>query len=120
MAQEQTKQEEDFPKWDVALEALVREENKKLERPLLTEDFLRLAKEHAIRFDDIMDTVLRMVILGAWVYTDDKGETQAITQQEFDKMYEGGRLKDEDLHEYTGSWVPTTIEPADTTPEDTE
>lgn len=110
MAQEQTKQEEDFPKWDVALEALVREEHKKQERPLLTEDFLRLAKEHAIRFDDIMDTVLRMVILEAWVYTDSNGKVQPITQEEFDKMYEGGRLKDEDLHEYTGSWIPANIE----------
>jgi hypothetical protein len=110
MAQEQMKQEEEFPKWDVALEALIREENKKLERPLLTDDFLRLAKAHHIRFDDIMDTVLRMVILGAWVYTDDKGEVQPITQEEFDKMYEGGRLKDEDLHEYTGSWTPLNDE----------
>ena len=110
MAQEQLKQEEEFPKWDVALEALIREENKKLERPLLTDDFLRLAKEHAIRFDDIMDTVLRMVILGKWTYTDLKGEITPITQDEFDKMYEGGRLKDEDLKEYTGSWNPINAE----------
>jgi len=110
MAQEQMKQEEEFPKWDVALEALIREENKKLERPLLTSDFLRLAKEHAIRFDDIMDTVLRMVILGEWTYTNPKGEIAPITQEEFDKMYEGGRMKDEDLHEYTGSWTPINAE----------
>ena len=106
MAQEQLKQEEELPKWDVALEALVREEHKKLERPLLTDDFLRLAKEHAIRFDDIMDTVLRMVTLGVWTYADAKGEAQAITQEEVDRMYKGGRLKDEDLKEYDGSWAP--------------
>ena len=106
MAAEQVIQEEEHPKWDVALEALVREENKKLERPLLTDDFLRLAKEHHIRFDDIMDTVLRMVILGKWTYTNLKGEITPITQGEFDKMYESGRLKDEDLHDYTGSWTP--------------
>lgn len=109
MTEDTPKQDEQHPMWDVALAALVKEENRKLERPLLTDDFLRLAKKHAIRFDDIMDTVLRMVIHGEWVYTTAQGKVHPITQDEVDKMYKGGRLKDEDLQEYTGSWMPTDV-----------
>jgi hypothetical protein len=106
MAEAQLEQEMPLPQWDVALEALVKEEYKKLARPLHIDDFLQLAKKHAIRFDDIMDTLLRMVILGEWNYTDADNSPQKITQEAFDKMYEGGRLKDEDLKEYTGNWMP--------------
>lgn len=109
MAEEQLKQEESLPQWDVALEALVLEEHKKQGRTLHINDFLQLAKLHAIRFDDIMDTMLRMVILGAWQYSDADNQSQTITQEAFDKMYESGRLKDEDLKEYTGDWNPVEL-----------
>ena len=44
----------DVPKWDVALEGLIKEEAKKLGRGLRLDDFIRLATENAIRFDDII------------------------------------------------------------------
>ncbi len=98
--------EEEMPQWDVALEALVTEEHQKQGQALRTDDFLRLARAHAIRFDDIMDTVLRMVVIGEWSYRDSAGEVRVITQDEFDRLYESGRLRDEDLIAYTGSWRP--------------
>lgn len=97
---------EPAPKWDVALEALVREECAIKGEALRLADFLRLAKAHAIRFDDIMDTVFRLVIHGAWRYEDEAHVARAITQDEMNRLYVNGRLREEDMKPYSGYWRP--------------
>ncbi len=52
---------DELPKWDVAIEGMVNEENKKKNRPLSLEDFKGLAKAYDFRLDDIFETVLFLI-----------------------------------------------------------
>ncbi len=92
----------DVPAWDVALANLARDEYKKENRPLVLEDFNRLAKEYTIRLDDIMVTMFEMVIAGEWQYA---GE-QTIVRKTLDELYVNGRLHAKDLEPFTGDWSP--------------
>ena len=96
----------DPTKWDVALEAMAREESKSLARELQIDDFLRLAKEHTIRFDDIMVTMFEVVLHGKWSYFNNDKTPQEISGDEVNNLYVGGRLKNEDVKEYDGYWKP--------------
>lgn len=98
---------DELPKWDVALASLAREECARLERPLRLNDFHRLAAEYAIRFDDIMDTVFKLVIHGRWRYRDSRGVPHAITQATLDSLYVERRLRSEDLQVFDGEWSPS-------------
>ena len=69
----------DVPKWDVALESLVGDEYRNKGSDLLIDDFNRLAQVHAIRFDDIMETVFKLCIHGRWQYRDAAGTLTPIT-----------------------------------------
>jgi hypothetical protein len=95
-----------IPKWDVALEALVKEEHQKLARPLYLDDFQRLAKQYTIRLDDIMVTLFELCIHGMWQYRGSDGKPKEITRELLDEMTAGGRLKDEDLRNFPGGWIP--------------
>lgn len=95
------------PRWDVALAALARQEHAKLGRPLQLADFHRLASDYAIRFDDIMDTLFKLVIQGEWRYRDRQGVPHAITQATLDNLYVERRLKAEDLQVFDGAWAPS-------------
>lgn len=95
------------PRWDVALAALARQEHAKLGRPLQMADFHRLASEYSIRFDDIMDTLFKLVIQGEWRYLDRQGVPQAITQAILDNLYVERRLRAEDLQVFDGEWTPS-------------
>lgn len=101
------RQNEELPKWDVALASLVREESARLGRSLRLMDFHRLAAEYAIRFDDIMDTVFKLVIQGKWRYRDSGGMPHAITQATLDSLYVERRLRSEDLQVFDGEWSPS-------------
>lgn len=98
--------ETDVPSWDVALASLVEEESEKLGQGLRLADFQRLAADHAIRFDDIMATVFEMVIQGVWEYQSADGEACAISRDEVEKLYVGGRMVEADLNQYAGLWLP--------------
>jgi hypothetical protein len=98
--------DEEVPKWDIALAALSKEEAEKCGRGLRIEDFQRLAAEHAIRFDDIMVTMFEMVINNVWRYEHPDGELRPISRDEVEKLYVGGRLKEDDVIEYVGLWLP--------------
>jgi hypothetical protein len=98
--------DEEVPKWDIALAALAREEADKTGGSLGVDDFQRLAKQHAIRFDDIMVTMFELVLQGEWRYLDANGKPQTITRDEVNELYVEGRLRDADVKEYTGSWLP--------------
>jgi hypothetical protein len=98
--------DEEVPKWDIALAALVKEEVDKLGRGLRIADFQRLAAEHAIRFDDIMVTMFELVINNEWRYEHPDGVVKPISRDEVEKLYVGGRLADADVIEYVGLWLP--------------
>jgi hypothetical protein len=93
------------PEWDVALEALVKEEQHKLGRPLYLDDFRRLAQQYTIRLDDIMVTLFELCIRGHWRY--EGGDNRPITRELLDRLTAGGRrLTDEDLKDFSGGWRP--------------
>jgi hypothetical protein len=96
----------EVPKWDVALEALIKEESQRLGRGLALDDFIRLSQDHTIRFDDIIVTLLALCVEGLWQYQDAKGNVQAISQNDIDDLFVGGRIKQEDMSHYTGNWSP--------------
>ncbi len=98
--------DEEVPKWDIALAALVREEAEKLGRGLQIAEFKRLANDHAIRFDDIMVTMFELAINKEWRYESPEGVEKAIDRDEVEKLYVGGRLVEADVNEYTGLWLP--------------
>ncbi len=98
---------EEIPKWDVALEALTREECKHKDRSIHKADIRRLAGQYAIRFDDIMITLFELAIHGKWVYLDKSGCKQEITREMLDELYVNGRLEEKDLKDYIGSWQPS-------------
>ena len=94
------------PKWDVALEAMVKEEHDKLGRPLTLEDYRRLAQQYTIRLDDIMVTLFELCVQGKWQYQDVDGKPYKITRQRLTQLTAGGRLNDEDLKTFNGGWTP--------------
>lgn len=96
----------EISKWDLALEALAREECRNLGRGLFLEDFRRLAQAHAIRLDDIMVTLFELVIQGEWTYRDAQGRAQAFDRETLNGLYVNHRLQDQDLQVFTGSWQP--------------
>ncbi len=100
---------EEIPKWDVALEALTREECQHLGRPINQLDVRRLARQYAIRFDDIMITLFELVIHGKWVYLDERGCPLEITQDMLNDLYVNGRLEERDLTDFSGSWQPARL-----------
>ncbi len=98
--------EENMPKWDVALASLARDTYAHKTAPLTLEDFRGLAREHAIRFDDIMETMFLLVIHGEWQYLDAAGHRQQLDQQTLDGLYVKRRLSEQDVAAFDGGWVP--------------
>ena len=95
---------QDMPKWDVALAALAKDAFQKKTAPLVLDDFHRLASEHAIRFDDIMESMFQLAINGEWRYTDSSGNEQTLDQATLDSLYVKRRLSEEDLSAFDGGW----------------
>ncbi len=98
--------EEPMPKWDVALAAMARDACVQKAAPLTLEDFRQLASEHAIRLDDIMETLFLLAIHGEWRYTDASGTEQKLEQETLDKLYVKRRLSEEELANFDGGWQP--------------
>ncbi len=98
--------DEDMPKWDVALAALVGDEFREKGSPLTMSDFRRLAKQYAIRLDDIMETMFLMVVNKEWAYTDGTGRQQVLDQSTLDSFYAKRRLTEEELNGFDGLWRP--------------
>ena len=98
--------EESMPKWDVALAAMAGNACKQKAAPLTLVDFHQLASEHAIRLDDIMETMFLLVIHGKWRYTDASGTEQQLDQATLDSLYVKRRLSEKDLATFDGGWQP--------------
>ncbi len=69
-------------------------------------DFRRLAKQYAIRLDDIMETMFLLAVNKEWVYTDATGREQALDQGTLDDFYAKKRLTEEELNSFDGLWQP--------------
>jgi hypothetical protein len=98
--------DENMPKWDVALASLAGDEFRKKGGPLTLDDFRNRAKQHAIRLDDIMETMFLLAIHKEWKYTDASGNTQDLDQDTLDKLYVKRRLSEKDLSAFDGGWQP--------------
>jgi len=98
--------EDSMPKWDVALAALVDDTYRTKAAPLDLDDFHDLARQHAIRLDDIMETLFQLVINGTWVYTGSDGKALALDQATLDGMYVKRRLSEQELSTFDGDWRP--------------
>ncbi len=96
----------EMPKWDVALAALAKDTFQKKAAPLVLDDFHYLAGEHAIRFDDIMESMFQLAINGEWKYTDSSGNERVLDQATLDSLYIKRRLSEEDLSAFDGGWQP--------------
>lgn len=96
----------EIPKWDVALEALMREEYVNNDKKLTLADIERLAVKYAIRFDDMIITALTLLVENAWVYTDEQGEELRFSQNKLDKLYQGGRIAKKEVQHMSGYWMP--------------
>ncbi|WJW75402.1 hypothetical protein QVG61_13075 [Thiohalobacter sp. IOR34] len=96
----------EIPKWDIALEGLARETCQRLDRPLRLDDLRQLARQHAIRLDDIMVTLFQLVIHGQWQWLDAEGVAQSLEQETLDRLYVNRRLTEQDLIDFGGSWQP--------------
>ncbi len=98
--------EKNMPKWDVALASLAGDEFRRKGEALQLGDFHRLATQHAIRLDDIMETMFLLAIHGQWTYTDRDGSPQTLSQDTLDNLYVKRRLSEEDLRAFDGGWQP--------------
>ena len=95
----------DVPKWDVALEALMREEYDTI-GPLTLADVERLSSHFSIRFDDMVTTLFELVLLKQWYYQDRQGKLQSISDSEIDRLFSKGRISKKDLVHFDGFWSP--------------
>lgn len=98
--------DEKIPRWDVALEALMREEHQHLGRPIGLGDVQRLARQYAIRFDDMMTTLFELMIHRKWEYRDEHGTPVPVTREQFERLAGNGRIEIGDVSDYTGGWRP--------------
>ncbi len=98
--------EEPMPKWDIALAAMAHDAWKQKGEPLTLDDFRSMASEHAIRLDDIMETLFLLAIHGEWRYTDASGTEQRLDQATLDNLYVKRRLSEKDLATFDGGWQP--------------
>lgn len=98
--------DEEIPQWDVAIEALIREEFQKQRRMLVVEDFDRLAQQFVIRFDDMMTTAFELVLHGKWIYLEGPDSDRRLTRAVIDKLRAHGRLQRKDVEHFTGGWRP--------------
>jgi hypothetical protein len=97
--------DEEIPKWDVALEALLREEYQKRRTPLTVDDVQRLSAQYSIRFDDMMHTLFELTIHGLWRYMPAPNVIGEITRAHMDALWAEGRLvPDHARKHYPGAW----------------
>lgn len=98
--------EVEVPKWDVALAALAREEFHKQHDGLTIEDFKRLSVENAMRFDDMIATIMELTLAKQWQYREADGKLKRFSRKDVNDLYVGGRIHEKDMGSFTGRWSP--------------
>lgn len=97
--------DEEIPLWDVALEALLREEYRKRKVPLTVDDVQRLSAQYLIRFDDMMHTLFELTVQGYWRYLSAPDVIAEVTREHMTTLWADGRLFPERAREaYPGAW----------------
>ena len=99
--------DENMTKWDVALASLAADTYQHKGAPLTLDDFHGLARQHGIRFDDIMETMFLLVIHGQWNYRDSSGRAQKFEQDTLERLYVKRRLSEQDVAAFDGGWSPS-------------
>ena len=94
---------ETMPQWDEALEALLVDSCVQQGRPLVIEDLQQLAVNNRFRLDDILETLLKLVSCGVWVYREPQ-KNNSKTHGELVKLSSVRRISDSESVEFTGSW----------------
>jgi len=92
------------PQWDVALEALLREECQKRGEDLTLNDLRLIAAIHSVRLDDILDSLCELVQHGVWDYQGDNGVDRNLCKL----LKANHRLNDEQLKRFEGLWRPVS------------
>lgn len=101
-----TTQQSESILWDVALAALLTERYKATGQPLNLHAITRLADQHNIRMDDLMDTLCKLTSHGAWQFMNDAGETVEPDTEMCQRLLENKRLNDIQLDRLHGRWQP--------------
>lgn len=96
--------EDNMPNWDIAIAGMVEEAQVKKSAPLMMADFRELAKEYDFRLDDIMETVLLMVMHEKWVYHSSPDDTKTLNHETLVEYCIKKRLSEDDLKVFLGSW----------------
>lgn len=96
----------DIPQWDVALEALIREEFKRRGRPLSLDDFRRLGKAHRIRVHDITATVYQLERHGKWYHQARDGAGRPVQALRLAGLYRHERLDEDTAEKFSVTWAP--------------
>jgi hypothetical protein len=97
---------EDIPKWDVALESLIKDEYVRLGRPLKMQDFKQIGSEYKIRFDDIMHTLCQLVTHNMWRQTGTDEQGSAVSDDRLADLFVYNRLDEEIAEQYAVEWQP--------------
>jgi hypothetical protein len=97
--------DEEIPLWDVALEALLREEYGKRRAPLTVDDVQQLSAQYSIRFDDMMHTLFELTVNGHWRYMPAPDVIGEVTREHMKALWADGRLvPDHARQAYPGAW----------------
>ena len=96
----------DEPLWDVALEALLTETYEGLGQPLDMDQLRKLAVAHAIRLDDILDTLCRLAEQGQWAFVAPAGGVGPPDSDLCRLLHANHRLNDGQLARLAGTWKP--------------
>lgn len=97
---------DDTALWDVALEALLADEYQSQGEALGQAVLTRLADQHNIRLDDILDTLCKLTAHGAWQFTDKDGAVLEPDPDMCRLLRANHRLNDIQLDRLRGRWRP--------------
>ncbi len=92
--------------WDVALEALLNDRFNADGEALGMGALSRLADQHNIRLDDILDTLCKLNAAGAWSYEDKTGASAEPDSDMCRMLKANHRLNEMQLDRMRGRWRP--------------
>ncbi len=98
--------DENMPNWDIAIAGMVEEAQGKKSVPLIMDDFRELAREYDFRLDDIMETVLLMVMHEKWIYHPSSNDAKVLNHETLVEYCIKKRLSEDDLKVFLGGWAP--------------
>ena len=96
----------EIPKWDVALEAVAKDQFEKQGKPMNLADFKQLCKEYQVRFDDMMHSLSQLVANDMWSQQgfDEQGNT--VNDDALEALFVYNRLDEKIAEKYSVVWQP--------------